>query len=116
MRPALSGWFAALALLGGARDGSPLAIDDAGDMRLGLRTYAAVRFGTNHMDGEENPLTFPSSGVGHLRQSRYFVQLDLDRDLTRSVRGRGLARLLAGWLDPDLLRYSVSYRGEWEGL
>jgi len=102
-------------LLGAATPLRAFELDDNGAMRLGLRAYTAVRFGTQQIGGEE-PYYFQPSGTGHLRQHRYFLQLDLEHDLLSYARsGYGLARAF-GWLDLDLLKYSLTYRGEREGI
>ncbi|HWP67209.1 MAG TPA: DUF1302 family protein [Candidatus Limnocylindria bacterium] len=92
-----------------------LELDEEGAMRLGLRAYNAVRLGTQTI-GDQEPFYFPRSGAGHVRQHRYFLQLDLEHDLLQYTHsGWGLARLL-GWLDPNVLKYAVTYRGEREGI
>ena len=92
-----------------------LDLDDNGAFRLGLRSYTAVRFGSQQI-GDEEPYNFPGSGAGHLRQHRYFLQLDLEHDLLSYARsGHGLARAL-GWANLDLFKYSLTYRGEREGI
>src|SRR5262245_22693697 len=93
-----------------------LVLDDRGEMRLGMRAYTAVRIGTEEMGGEDNPLVFPGSAAGHVRQHRYFLELKLDHDIRRLAKtGWGVARVF-DWLDPDGLRYSLQYRGEGEGI
>jgi hypothetical protein len=93
-----------------------LVLDDRGEMRLGLRAYTSVRIGTEQMGGEDNPLTFPSSAPGHVRQNRYFLEVKLDHDIRRLAKNTwGLARLF-GWIDPSTLKYSLQYRGEGEGI
>jgi hypothetical protein len=93
-----------------------LVLDDRGEMRFGGRAYTAVRVGTQEMGGEDNPLTFPGSGAGHLRQHRYFLELKLDHDIKRlGTTTKGPAWLL-GWMNPSKLSYSVQYRGEGEGI
>jgi hypothetical protein len=93
-----------------------LVLDDRGEMRLGMRTYTAVRIGTEKMGGETDPLSFPNSAPGHVRQHRYFLEMKLDHDVRRlSKTGWGLARLF-GWIDPNTLKYSLQYRGEGEGI
>jgi hypothetical protein len=99
-----------------ARAGQALTLDDRGEMRLGLRAYNAVRVGTEKMNGEDDPLTFPGSGAGHVRQHRYFLELKLDHDVRRlGTTTKGLAWLL-GWMNPNKLSYSLQYRGEGEGI
>jgi hypothetical protein len=99
-----------------ARPALALVLDDRGEMRLGMRAYTAVRIGTEKMGGEDDPLSFPSSAAGHVRQHRYFLELKLDHDVRRLAKtGWGIARLF-GWLDPNTLKYSLQYRGEGEGI
>src|SRR5439155_1758013 len=83
---------------------------DRGEMRLGFRAYTAARIGTEKMGGSDDPLTFPNSAAGHLRQHRYFLELKLDHDVRRLAKtGWGLARLF-DWIDPNTLKYSLQYR------
>ena len=106
---------AAAALLA-TRPARALDLDDHGDMRLGLRAYTAVRLGTNKMGGPNNPLNYPPSGVGHVRQHRYFLQIDFEHNLLDyATTGSGLARAF-GWLDLDVFKYQLTYRGEREGI
>lgn len=95
-----------------------MQLDDAGDMRLGLRAYTNVRIGTEKQ-GSWNPgesLSWPVSGFGHIRQHRYFLQLKFDHDLKRISQQYGWAWLLGGWMKPDDFSYSLQYRGEGEGI
>jgi len=93
-----------------------LSLDDRGEMRLGLRSYNAVRVGTEQEGGNNNPLSFPDSAPGHVHQHRYFLEIKFDHDLTRlATSGEGLARPF-GWLHLSSLRYSLQYRGEGEGI
>lgn len=102
--------------LAGPRHAKALTLDDRSEMRLGLRAYTAVRVGTEQMGTEDDPLTFPSSGAGHVRQHRYFLELKLDHDIRRlATTTKGLAWLF-GWFDPSKLRYTLQYRGEGEGI
>jgi hypothetical protein len=106
----------ALLAVAAARAAPALTLDDRGEMRLGLRAYTAARFGTEQLGGDDDPLNFPDSGPGHLRQHRYFLELKLDHDLRRlATTGWGAARAF-GWLDPSKLSYSLQYRGEGEGI
>jgi hypothetical protein len=106
----------ALLLCSTAPPAGALTLDDRGEMRLGLRSYTAARVGTETIGGEDNPLAFPGSGTGHVRQHRYFLELKLDHDIRRlASTGYGLARLL-GWLRPSTFKYSIQYRGEGEGI
>jgi len=99
-----------------ARPARALTLDDRGEMRLGFRAYTAVRIGTEKMGGEDDPLTFPTSAAGHLRQHRYFLELKFDHDVRRLAKtAYGLAGLF-DWIDPSTLKYSLQYRGEGEGI
>ena len=92
-----------------------LDLDETGALRMALRSYTAVRIGTQTM-GDEEPYYFPGSGAGHLRQHRYFLQIDLEHDLLGYARtGHGLARAF-GWMNLNLFKYSLTYRGEREGI
>jgi len=94
-----------------------VTLDDRGEMRLGLRAYTAARFGTEAMGGDEDPLSFPHSSPGHLRQHRYFLSIKLDHDILRlATTTKGFAWLFGGFLRPNTLSYSVQYRGEGDGL
>jgi hypothetical protein len=107
---------AALAAAFAVTRAGAVTLDDRGEMRLGLRAYTAARIGTEKMGGESDPLSFPRSPAGHLRQHRYFLELKLDHDLRRLAKTSwGLAALFR-WLDPSSLRYALQYRGEGEGL
>src|SRR5262249_3416058 len=107
---------AALAVLSSARPIFALTIDDRGEMRLGLRAYMAYRVGTNTIGDDDDPLNYPRSGVGHLRQNRFFLQIHWAHALTRlATQSRGL---LAPFrlINPTQLRYTLEFRGEGEGL
>jgi len=104
------------ALIAVASPARALDLDDTGALRLAMRAYNAVRVGTEEIGGNDNPFYFPGSGVGHVRQHRYFLQLDLEHDLRAYTQsGFGIARAL-DWLDLDVFKYSVTYRGEGEGI
>ena len=107
---------AALAVLSSTRPIFALSIDDRGEMRLGLRAYMAYRVGTNTIGDSDDPLNYPVSGTGHLRQNRFFLQLHWDHDLTRLAKQSW--GLLAPFrlIDPSQLRYTLEFRGEGEGL
>jgi hypothetical protein len=100
----------------GARAALAISIDPRGEVRLGLRSYVAARVGTQRIGGDSNPLNWPESGAGHLRQNRYFVQLSYDHDLTRLVKESW--GLLAPFrlIDPTSLKYTLEYRFEGEGI
>lgn len=102
--------------LAGARPAGAYDIDSRGEMRLGLRAYTAVRVGTERIGGDDNPLSWPVSPAGHLRQHRYFLQVDWEHDLRRlSKESWGLLAPFRT-IDADTLKYTVQYRGEWEGI
>ncbi len=125
---AAEGLFCLVVALGCAAESYAAALDQAGEMRLGLRTYTAARIGTEATDvfirkdptGRQvsRSVTFPVSPAGHLRQSRLFAEVDLNHDLDRLVReGFGPFALL----DPlpfkvRRLSYRLTYRGEYEGI
>jgi hypothetical protein len=115
-RRLLAGALVALAVLIGTRAALALSIDNRGEMRLGLRAYTAVRVGTERIGASDNPLNYPVSGAGHLRQNRYFLQLSWDHDLTRLARSSW--GLLAPFrlLKPTNLKYTLEYRLEGETL
>jgi hypothetical protein len=95
---------------------SALTLDERNEMRLGMRAYTAARIGTEEVGSEDNPLNYPHSEQGHLRQHRYFLELKFDHDIKRlGTTTKGLAWLL-GWMDPSKLRYSIQYRGEGDGI
>jgi hypothetical protein len=122
-------WVCALAALGvviAARSVRAIPLDESGDIKLGLRAYTAVRIGTEKIGGTTDPLNYPSSPAGHVRQNRYFLQLDFDHNLTRVTdTSWGAARLFGlldngfnslGWNGHADVRYTVQYRGEGEGI
>jgi hypothetical protein len=103
-------------ILGTATGANALTLDGEGDVKLGLRTYTAVRVGTEAI-GEQNEFAYPRSPAGHLRQHRSFVQLDFSHDIADYARrGYGYTRLLFGLIKPDVLSYTLQYRGEFEGI
>ena len=106
----------ALLVLIGTRPALALTFDDRGEMRLGLRAYNAVRVGTETIGDSNNPLNYPVSGAGHLRQDRFFLQISYDHDLTRLVHES--MGLLAPFrlINPSSLKYALEYRFEGEGL
>jgi hypothetical protein len=93
-----------------------IPIDERGEMRFGLRAYTALRIGTERIGGEDNPLNYPGSPAGHVRQHRYFLQLDWDHDIKRLASESWGIGLPFRWLDADELKYTVQYRGEGEGI
>jgi len=115
-RRLLAGVLTALAVLIGTHAALALTLDERGEIRLGLRGYSAVRIGTERIGDSDNPLNYPVSGAGHLRQNRYFLQLSYDHDLTRLVKQS--FGLLAPFrlIDPTNLKYTLEYRFEGETL
>ena len=127
------GWVAGMALAitcGWTATAGAAALDENGEITLGVRSYTAARVGSEHTDisiiyGTPNPnrqtfrsLTFPYSGSGHLRQSRFFVEAELRHKLDRLIRdGFGPLALVNDL--PFKMRnvgYNLVYRGEYEGI
>ena len=106
---------------------SAAQLDSKGEIRLGLRTYTAVRIGTEDTDAQilsdgvrqvARNVTFPVSSAGSLRQHRVFAEIEIRHDLTRLLR-EGFGPLALFKMLPfkiRQLRYFVSYRGEFEGI
>ena len=122
------------------------ALDEQGDIKLGVRAYAAARVGTEDTDaticnlvpGSSTPvcggsngagpspqlrqtyrsLTFPVSAAGHLRQQRNYVEAELDHNLSRLLeQGFGPLALLNDLpFKINSLKYHLTYRGEYEGV
>ncbi|MFQ5665999.1 MAG: DUF1302 family protein [Candidatus Binatia bacterium] len=106
-----------------------ISIDKNGEIRFGVRAYTNARLGTQHThDGVLIPTTgrhltsvsgtFPQSSAGHLRQNRYFIEAELNHDLTRLLReGVGPLALL-NYLPFKIKRlsYHVTFRGEGDGI
>ena len=104
------------------------ALDQEGDINLGVRTYTAARVATQDTNIQlieqapgritQRSLTFPVSATGHLRQSRTFVEATLEHNLDRLLKqGFGPLALLNAL--PFQLRkfgYFLSYRGEYDGV
>ena len=135
--------FSALASLCLAGIAHGAALDEKGEINLGVRTYTAARIGTQNTDvticnlvngqticGGSNgggpaaarvvrkSLTFPVSPAGHLRQQRSYIEAELDHNLSRLLEeGFGPFALLN-----DLpfkfkkFKYHLTYRGEYEGV
>lgn len=117
-------------------DAAPL--DEAGDITLSVRAYAAARIGTQDTNVQllqqaprtqcsatnqsacftQKSLTFPISAAGHLRQQRNFVEAELDHNLNRLVEeGFGPFVLLHALpFSFRKLSYTLTYRGEYEGV
>lgn len=110
-----------------ARHARAVSLDEGGDIKLGVRAYNAARVATQDTDIQiialpdrviQRSLTFPMSSAGHLRQSRSFVEAELDHDLDRLVReGFGpLALLNALPFKFRKISYVLTYRGEYDGV
>jgi hypothetical protein len=120
----------AVAGLGPAARAGAAALDASGEVTLGVRAYTAARIGTQDtnisiIDGTPQhdrqtyrSLTFPVSAAGHLRQSRYFAEVELRHKLDRLIRdGYGPLGVLNDL--PFKLRnvgYTFVYRGQYEGI
>jgi hypothetical protein len=102
------------------------ALDTKGEITLGLRTYASVRIQTEDTDIDLRrdandqyfrALTFPVSSAGHIRQSRYFAEVQLTHDIDRLVNeGFGPFGLLQHLpFKVRDMKYTLIYRGEYEG-
>jgi hypothetical protein len=129
-----------IAILALATAAAAAPLDQAGEISLGVRTYVNARIGTEHTDGSfryllrpdgsiavnadgfpiiaERTQTFPPSAGGHLRQNRFFSEIELKHRLDRLMKtGFGPLNLLD--LLPFKVRdlsYGVTYRGEYDGI
>ncbi len=118
----------------GATRASARFLDQNQELRVGLRTYVNARVGTEDTDVFEitqedveqmggegvvtNSETFPFSSAGHLRQNRFFLELDLEHKLDRLVdEGFGPLAILNNLpFKVEGLAYRVTFRGEYEGI
>jgi len=97
-------------------------LDKDGTIKLGVRTYASARVGTEHTDitntQEFKSLTFPVSDDGHLRQSRFFIEAEFDHDLVPLMKKNFGPFALLNDLPfrVSTLKYHLVYRGEYEGV
>ncbi len=116
---------AAFVVVVASANAAPLDVRE--EIQLGVRTYTAVRIGTEQTDAAilsdgvrqvARSLTFPISSAGSLRQHRGFAEVEIRHDLTRLLReGLGpLALLNTLPFAFKNLRYFISYRGEFEGI
>jgi len=119
---------AVLLLAAGTASGA--ALDENGELTLGVRSYAAARVGAENTDisiiygtpsktrQTYRSLTFPVSAAGHLRQSRYFVEAELRHNLDRLIKeGFGPLTLLNEL--PFRMRnvkYNLTGRFEYDGV
>ncbi|HVO23056.1 MAG TPA: DUF1302 family protein [Candidatus Margulisiibacteriota bacterium] len=98
------------------------SLDASGDLRLGLRTYALARVGSQAFDFTDNAEvlegSFPASSAGHVRQLRYFTELALDHDLDRLVHDGIGPFALTNPLPFRLsgLKYNLVFRSEYDGV
>jgi hypothetical protein len=123
------------------------SLDEDGEIRLGVRAYTGLRIGSEDTDKNIQfatnqdgsivvdqrrdgtlsfgvprqsirSLTFPVSSAGHVRQHRYFVEAELDHDLTRLYKEGFGPFALFNRLPFEMrkFRYHVTYRGEGEGI
>jgi hypothetical protein len=120
----------AVSLLGSAPT-SAVFLDEGREIRLGLRTYVGARIGTQDTTLRDftvsaapdaprraaESLTFPYSASGHLRQNRFFAEVDLEHDVLGLVKS-GFGPLALFRKVPDLhrLQYHLTFRGEYEGV
>lgn len=111
-------------------------LDKNGEIKLGVRTYVNARIGTEDTDyssnvGNPDPAhqtynvlqkskTFPYSAAGHLRQNRFFAEIELKHDLSRLQKeGFGplsLLNAMPSWIRLHNLGYGITYRGEGDGI
>jgi hypothetical protein len=110
---------------GGTASAAPLDVRE--EMQLGVRTYTALRIGTEQTDASiisdgvrqvSRSLTFPISSAGSMRQHRGFAEVELRHDLSRLLReGFGpLALLNSLPFKMKSFRYFIAYRGEFDGI
>ena len=119
------------------------AIDEKGEINLGVRAYTAARIGTQNTDATicnlvggkvvcggsngaappparivKKSYTFPVSAAGHLRQQRSYIEAELDHNLSRLLNeGFGPLTLLNDTpLKFKRFKYHLTYRGEYEGI
>jgi len=99
-------------------------LDQAGELRFGMRSYVGTRIGTEDTDrsvnaqGQVTSETFPFSAAGHVRQNRYYVEAELDHNLSRLyAEGWGPLELLK-YLPFHIngLKYHLTFRGEADTL
>ncbi len=102
-------------------------LDSKGEIKLGVRTYVNARVGTEDTRAwglretflgtdqiTEKSRTFPYSPGGHLRQNRYFAEVELKHSLSRILKeGFGPLALLHNLpFKVRNLGYGLTYRGE----
>lgn len=139
-RSGLRAWgFICLGVLGAAllvRPAGAANLDKNGEIKLGVRTYVNARVGTESTEHSETrgladaasgttdvlrvSRTFPYSPAGHLRQNRYFAEIELKHDLARLQKENfgplSLLNMVPSWMRVRNLSYGVTYRGEGDGI
>ncbi|HYD50459.1 MAG TPA: DUF1302 family protein [Terriglobales bacterium] len=112
-------------------------LDKNGEIKLGVRTYVNARIGTENTDywsntGIADPgpnttngvlqksRTFPYSPAGHLRQNRFFAEVEFKHDLARLQKENwgplSLLNSVPSWMRIRNLSYGLTYRGEGDGI
>jgi len=105
-----------------------------GDVRLGMRAYTAARIGSENTDHSiifSNPpvnvgsppqpqqqfrsLTFPLSAAGHMRQNRFFLEVEWRHNLDRLLKDR-LHVTDALPFTVRNVKYNLTFRGEYDGV
>lgn len=138
-RRGLRNWGAA-SLVGGcvalfASDGNAASLDRNGEISLGVRAYASARIATQDTDEDfdtavygnsteprisRKTKTFPYVPAGNMRQNRFFLELEWKHNLNRLQRENFGPLAMLNELPPSVrvrnLRYSITYRGEGDGL
>ncbi len=123
-----------LSVLVGQKQSGAVSLDKDGTMKLGMRSYVNARVGTERTDETAvfatddmgrptttkllDNRTFPSSGAGHLRQNRFFIEAEFDHDLG-ALRKQGFGPLALLDSLPFRLRglkYHLVFRGEYDGI
>jgi len=123
-------------LLAAAYRADAITLDRDGDLKLGARTYVNARIGTerthlsepqandgtkltgNKTPGVRSMATYPYSPAGHLRQNRFFLEVELNHKLDRLWReGFGPLELLNRLpFKVSGLAYNLTFRGEYDGI
>jgi len=114
-------WFMATIFCSPWQRALAVSLDNEGTLKLGVRTYAATRVGTENTDDNSasaSTETFPSSPAGHVRQIRYFVEAELEHDLLDLMEKHLGPLELLNELPVKLesLKYHLTYRGEMDGV
>lgn len=109
-----------------------ISLDDRDEIKVGVRSYVNARIGTQNTENSfkfgsfnaresgitEKSKTFPYSPAGHLRQNRFFIEVEWKHDIDR-LREEGFGPLaLLNHLPFRVrnLQYGLTYRGEGDGL